>query len=159
MNLRELLTEDVLLLGMKAQDSRSSIRELVHFMREKRGFTEEAANKIEGAVWRREKKGTTGIGKGVAIPHVKDCPHVSGITAVLGISPDGIEFASLDGEPVHLVFLVVSPLGSESEHLQVMRKLSYLARDGKTIRFLAAGRRLSSFPEILQEIDEQFEEK
>jgi mannitol/fructose-specific phosphotransferase system IIA component (Ntr-type) len=159
MRLRDLISEDTVLPEMVARDKRAAIHELVEFLRERKGLDPEEARKIETAVMRRESKGTTGIGKGVAIPHAKNCAHVSEIVAALGISQEGIPFAALDGEPVNLVFLVASARGSEAEHLEVMRKIAYLARDEKTNRFLATTRNFSSLGEILAEVDEYFENR
>lgn len=159
MKLRDLITSDTVLPDMAARDKRSAIHELVEFLTERRGLDPDQARKIEVAIMRRESKGTTGIGKGVAIPHAKNCVHVSDIVAALGISRDGIPFAALDGEPVNLVFLVASAKGAEAEHLEVMRKIAYLARDEKTNRFLATTRDFSSLGEILAEVDDYFEKK
>jgi len=159
MKLRDLITEDTVLPDMVARDKRSAIHELVEFLRVKKGLDPEQARKIEIAIMRRESKGTTGIGKGVAIPHAKNCGHVDRILAALGISREGIPFAALDGEPVNLVFLVASAKGAESEHLEIMRKIAYLARDEKTNNFLATTRDFSTLGDILAEVDEYFESK
>jgi mannitol/fructose-specific phosphotransferase system IIA component (Ntr-type) len=159
MKLRDLITEDSVLSTMEARDKRAAIHELVEFLRVKKGFTADQARKIEVAIMRRESKGTTGIGKGVAIPHAKNCGHVETVVAALGISREGIPFAALDGEPVNLVFLVASAKGAEEEHLQIMRKIAYVARDEKTNRFLATTRKFSALGEILQEVDDYFEKK
>ena len=157
MRLRDLITEQTVLPDMVARDKRSAIHELVEFLREQKGLDPEQARKIEVAIIRRESKGTTGIGKGVAIPHAKNCAHVEDVIAALGISREGIPFASLDGEPVNLVFLVASSKGAEEKHLRVMRKIAYLARDEKTNRFLATTRDFSALGDILGEIDDYFE--
>ncbi|KKU82440.1 MAG: hypothetical protein UY09_C0014G0001, partial [Parcubacteria group bacterium GW2011_GWA2_47_8] len=70
----------------------------------------------------------TGIGQGVAIPHAKS-EDVSKIVASLGISKAGIDFDSLDGEPVYIIFLMVAPPESISEHLQAIAKISRLLKD------------------------------
>lgn len=70
----------------------------------------------------REKSGSTGFGRGVAVPHVKH-PSVKRISAALGISPKGVEFQSLDRQPVYTVFLLVSPEDKPDEHLQAMEAL------------------------------------
>jgi nitrogen PTS system EIIA component len=159
MKLRDLITADTVLPAMLARDKRAAIHELVEFLRERKGFTPDQARKIEVAILRRESKGTTGIGKGVAIPHAKNCAQVESIVAALGVSREGIPFAALDGEPVDLVFLVASSKEAEEEHLKIMRKIAYLARDEKTNRFLATTQNWSSLGEILAEVDDYFEKK
>ena len=159
MNLRDLITEETVLPDMVARDKRAAIHELVEFLRERKGLDPDMARKVELAVMRRESKGTTGIGKGVAIPHAKNCAHVECVLGALGVSREGIPFAALDGEPVNLVFLVASSRGSEEAHLQIMRKIAYLARDEKTNRFLATTANFSALCDILTEIDEYFEKR
>jgi len=76
----------------------------------------------------REKLGSTGIGQGVAIPHGKtDVLHEQ--IGVLGISHKGIEFNSLDGEPVHIIFLLVGPVEVAGQHLKALSKISRLFKD------------------------------
>ncbi|HNR98205.1 MAG TPA: PTS sugar transporter subunit IIA [Planctomycetota bacterium] len=159
MNLRDLITDDLILADMKARDKRTAINEIVAFMCARNGISEENARKVEAAVLRREGRGTTGIGKGVAIPHAKNCGQVDEIVAAFGVARGGVPFAALDGEPVRLVFLVVSPRGLENDHLRVMRKIAHLARDDKTNRFLATTRDFSTLRAILDEVDEYFEKK
>ena len=159
MNLRDLISEEVVLRNMVARDKRAAIHELTEFLKERKGLDTETARKVEMAVIRRESKGTTGIGQGVAIPHAKNCAHVEEVMAALGVSREGIPFAALDGEPVNLVFLVASSRGAEEEHLKIMRKIAYLARDEKTNRFLATTTDFSSLSDILAEVDEYFEKR
>lgn len=159
MNLRDLITADMILADMRARDKRAAINEIVEYMCTRNGISEENARKVEAAVLRRESRGTTGIGKGVAIPHAKNCAQVDEIVAAFGVARDGIPFAALDGEPVRLVFLVVSPKGQENDHLRVMRKIAHMARDDKTNRFLATTRDFGSLRAILDEVDEYFEKK
>ena len=159
MNLRELITVESVLPAMVARDKRSSIHEVVEFLRSRFALTEDATRKIETAVLRRESRGTTGIGKGVAIPHAKNCAQVEGTMVVLGISREGGPFQSLDGEPVHLIFLVVSSREGEAEHLRVMRRIAHLARDEKTNRFLATTNNFNSLGAILEEVDDYFRSK
>ena len=159
MRLRDLITPELVLPDMVARDKRSAIHELVEFMSAQKGYDGERSKKIEIAIMRRENKGTTGIGKGVAIPHAKNCGYVDSIAAALGISREGIPFAALDGEPVNLVFLVASSKEKDEEHLQIMRKIAYLARDEKTNRFLVTARDLKSLGDILGEVDDYFEKR
>lgn len=67
----------------------------------------------------REKRGSTGFGKGVAVPHIK-LPDVERVSLAVGLSPEGIDFNSLDRQPVHSVFLLLSPTQKPEEHLKAM---------------------------------------
>ncbi len=83
---------------------------------------------ILDAVIQREKLGSTGVGKGIAIPHarLKDCPRVVGLFAQLH---QPIGFDALDDQPVDLVFMLLSPDGAGADHLQALAAISRLLRD------------------------------
>jgi len=74
-------------------------------------------------LWEREQLGSTGIGAGIAIPHTKLPGLAQGIVAI-GMAPGGVGFGAADGEPVRLLFLVLSPSASPGEHLQVLATIS-----------------------------------
>ena len=75
------------------------------------------------SVVRREELGTTGIGLGVAIPHTKH-PAVRRVVGAFACAPTGIDFASVDGRPVHLIFLLLSPVGESRSHLLALEAIS-----------------------------------
>jgi len=154
MNLHDLFCRDSILSDLKAREKRQVVRELIAHLAAREGIAPDVTKKIEAAVMRREARGTTGIGRGVAIPHVKGTAHVSRILAVFGRSKEGVAFESLDGQPAHLFFLVISPGGEEENHLKVMRKIARLAQDEKSIRYLKSSVDLASMGEILKEVDE-----
>ena len=81
-----------------------------------------AAGELVSAVIARERTGTTGFGKGVAVPHAKHA-RVPAITAALGVSGAGVDFDSFDGRPVHAVVLVLSPADQGQAHLDAMQSL------------------------------------
>ena len=83
------------------------------------------------AVVQREKLGSTGMGKGIAIPHarIKDCPRVVAIFAQLN---QPIDFDAVDGQPVDLVCMLLSPEGAGSDHLQALAAISRVLRDSAT---------------------------
>lgn len=154
MNLLDVFSEPHLLVDLEARDKTSAIQEIIQHLVQNETVDEDTGKKIEKAVNKREAGGTTGIGKGLAIPHSKECNAIDGVIGVLARSKEGIEYNSIDGGPVHLLFLVVSPESQAEHHLQIMRKIASLHRDEKTIRFFAQTDRIDSVKEILQEIDE-----
>ncbi|HKV11565.1 MAG TPA: PTS sugar transporter subunit IIA [Thermoanaerobaculia bacterium] len=81
------------------------------------------ADDLYQKLWEREQIGSTGIGSGIAIPHCKLKGLAQGVVAI-GTVPGGVDFGAVDGRPVRLVFLVISPLESPAEHLQVLAALS-----------------------------------
>ena len=86
-------------------------------------------------VYRREEEGTTGVGEGIAIPHGKGAfVDKPGLAAM--VVKDGVDYDSLDGEPVHLIFLIAAPNTKDNVHLDVLRKLSVLMIDSDFSRAL-----------------------
>jgi len=126
MKVLEFLEETNICLDLKSPSKEEAIRELVGFL--------ETSSKIKNtdavvtSLMDREKLGSTGIGQGVAIPHGKSDATPT-LVAALGISKKGIEFEALDGEPVHVVFLLISPTDSSGQHLKVLARISRLLKD------------------------------
>lgn len=84
----------------------------------------------------REQLGSTGIGSGIAIPHCK-LPGLSEGAVAIGMVPDGVDFGAADGQPVRLLFLVLSPSTSPGEHLQVLATISrWIKATGNADRIL-----------------------
>lgn len=156
MNLHDLFGRERFVLALEAREKRQVIRELVGHLASQEGIEPDVAKKIEAAIMRRERRGTTGIGRGVAIPHAKGTAHVKRILAVCGRSAEGVPFDSLDGQRAHVFFLVVSPAGEEDAHLSVMRRIARLAQDEKTVRYLVTSPDLEHVEDILKEVDESF---
>lgn len=106
-------------------------------------------------VYLREEESTTGIGEGIAIPHGKcDAVTKPGLAAM--VVKDGVDFDSLDGEPVHLIFLIAAPNTEDNVHLDVLSKLSMLLMDED---FVANLKNASTVEEFLQIVDAADEEK
>lgn len=80
------------------------------------------------AVMSRENTRSTGIGSGIAIPHGK-CNGVKDLVMAVGISPQGIDFQSIDGKPVYIIVLLVSPVDRTGPHIQALARISRLMLD------------------------------
>jgi PTS system fructose-specific IIA component/PTS system nitrogen regulatory IIA component len=100
----------------------------------------------------REELGSTGIGKGVAVPHAKH-ESVEGLVAAFGRSAAGVEFAALDGQPVQLIFLLLSSKDVSGQHLEALARVARLVRDDKFCRFLREAKDRGELAELLQEAD------
>lgn len=101
----------------------------------------------------REALGSTGIGQGVAIPHGKT-PSQSEQAAALGISKRGVDFEALDGEPVHIVFLLTAPTDAAGNHLKALAKVSRLLKDKFFRQALRDAKSADEILKIIQEEDE-----
>jgi mannitol/fructose-specific phosphotransferase system IIA component (Ntr-type) len=107
---------------------------------------------IVKAIMKREDLGSTGIGRGVAVPHTKH-PSVSRLVGTVAVSGPGIEFESLDGEPVQLLFLLVSPPDRPGDHLRALENISRQLRDDAFCRMLKAAKGPEAIQTLLEEAD------
>lgn len=106
------------------------------------------------AVLERERKGSTGFGKGVAIPHVKD-KALKNMVAAVGVSEGGIDFNALDGQPVYSVFLLLSPADDPEQHLRAMEIIFKSLSQDSFRRFLRQATKVEEVWTLLQEADNQ----
>ncbi|MCX7391426.1 MAG: PTS sugar transporter subunit IIA [Planctomycetota bacterium] len=107
---------------------------------------------IVKAIMKREDLGSTGIGRGVAVPHTKH-PSVDRLVGTVAISHDGVDFESLDGEPVHLFFLLVSPPDRPGDHLRALENISRQLRDDGFCKRLKAAKVPADIQDLLEEAD------
>lgn len=103
----------------------------------------------------REELGSTGIGDGVAIPHGKS-QEISEIVSGFGLSKDGIEFDSLDGEPAHLFFLLVAPENSVGTHLKMLARISRMLKNGDFRRKLLEADSQQEIYQIIADEDAKY---
>ena len=123
MRLADILSEDVVKVGLESREKDEAFAELVELLVRAGKVTDRAA--ALKAVESREVMGTTGIGRGVAIPHGKD-HSITGLTAALGISRNGIEYDAMDNQPVYVVFLVLAQANSPGPHVQCLAEIARL---------------------------------
>src|SRR5438128_11877610 len=123
MRLSELLNPNAVTLKLEAHEKREAIAELVELLEAAHGLRSQG--EILDRVLRREAMMTTGIGYGVAIPHGK-ARSVDRMAAAVGVSPEGIEFESEDGQPVYLLVLFVSPENATTQHVRVLANIPRL---------------------------------
>ena len=137
MKISELLTEDVIKIDLESEGKEEVFEELIDLLVRNHRITDrEAARK---AILGREKKQSTGIGRGVAIPHGKSA-SITELTAALGVSRRGIEYDSLDGEPVYIVFLLLAEDNNPGPHVETLAQIATLFKiPGFIERLIAAG--------------------
>lgn len=144
MKLMDFLIPDAIEPDMRSTTKEDAIRELVALLKGARAiFDEDSVAKI---VLEREELGTTGIGEGIAVPHGKS-NAVDKLVAAFGRSEKGIDFASIDNQPVHLLFLLVAPSDSAGPHLMALARISRLL---KNTDFRAALKKAKGKSEILE---------
>jgi mannitol/fructose-specific phosphotransferase system IIA component (Ntr-type) len=123
MDLATLIRKDAVKVPLEGFDKEEAIAELVELLVRAGRLTDREG--ILQALYDREAKGSTGIGGGVAIPHAKQ-EGIEGVVLAVGISPEGIEFDAADGEPVHLVFLVVAEARNPGPNVEALADIGYL---------------------------------
>lgn len=126
MNLTQILEPSCAKVPLQGADKESAITELVDLLSDAGKLLDRDA--VLESVLLREKTRSTGIGSGVAIPHGK-CSHVDELVMAIGISPDGIDFESVDSLPVNIILLLVSPQDRTGPHIQALARISRLMLD------------------------------
>lgn len=148
MKIMDFLSPDAVLVDLKATDKKAAIVELAEVLKTVKNVKK--TDEIIEVVLEREKLGSTGIGQGVAIPHGKT-DVLSEQSGVLGISKKGIEFNSLDGEPVNIIFLLVGPVEVAGQHLKALSRISRLFKD----KFLRQAIKSAEDPQAIIKIIQQ----
>ncbi len=135
-----------------SRDKPGVIRELVEALAASGALQGADPENIIAAIMKREELGSTGIGRGVAVPHTKH-PTVDHLVGTVGVSHDGVDFQSLDGENVHLFFLLVSPPDRPGDHLRALENISRQLRDDTFCRFLKQAKAPADVLHLLDEAD------
>ena len=153
MRLSDLIHADSVIPELKATNRNGVIRELVQSLADHGVIEPDAVETLTRAVTARERQGSTGFGKGVAVPHVKhEC--VKQMTATIGRSSHGVDFAALDRAPVYTVVLLLSSTSKPEDHLAAMERIfRYLQRENFR-RFLRQADTQESIMELVREADD-----
>ena len=147
MRITDLLDKNSISLNAAPADKKETLDLAVELMAKSGKLSD--VEKYRAQVYAREEESTTGIGEGIAIPHGKcDAVKTPGLAAM--VIKNGVEYESLDGEPVTLLFLIAAPNTKDNVHLDVLSKLSVMLMDEK---FTTALRNAKSVEEFLQIID------
>jgi mannitol/fructose-specific phosphotransferase system IIA component (Ntr-type) len=153
MKLRDFIVSEAVVPELRAADRDGVIRELVTSLATSGAVSREAVDEVVAALVKREMNGSTGFGKGVAVPHVKH-PKVQKMAGTIGRSVNGVDFAALDHQPVYSVVLLLSPDNQPQQHLQAMNIIfSNLQRD-MFRRFLRQSTTREGIVELLDEADQ-----
>ncbi len=152
MKFSSFVCERAMRADLVSDDKENVIRELVGSLVEAEAIRAEEVENIVKAILKREELGSTGIGRGVAVPHTKHS-SVEKLVGTVGVSSEGIDFNSLDGEKVHIVFLLVSPPDRPGDHLRALESISRQLRDDAFCRFLKRSKTAADIQQLLEEAD------
>ena len=152
MRITELLDKRSIRIDGAPKSKNEALDQMVELMAKSGKINDLEAYRQE--VYRREEEGTTGVGEGIAIPHGKGAfVDKPGLAAM--VVKDGVDYDSLDGEPVHLIFLIAAPNTKDNVHLDVLSKLSVLLMDEDFSRALQHAKSPEEFMKIVDEADQE----
>ena len=135
MKIEDLLSPDLMIMDLKATTQEEAIKEMADLEVKQDVVNNE--DEFIKSIWAREKESTTGIGDGIAMPHARN-KYINRAAVLFAKSPKGIDYNSLDGQPVHLFFMITAPAGADNTHLQALAKLSSLLINPDVVSALKA---------------------
>ncbi|MDK8086787.1 fructose-specific PTS transporter subunit EIIC [Lactobacillus paragasseri] len=135
MKIEDLLSPDLMIMDLKATTQEEAIKEMADLEVKQDVVNNE--DEFIKSIWAREKESTTGIGDGIAMPHARN-KYINRAAVLFAKSPKGIDYNSIDGQPVHLFFMITAPAGADNTHLQALAKLSSLLINPDVVNALKA---------------------
>ena len=150
MQLVDVLKENMIFLNFEANNKEEAIEKFINSL-EKTGTIKEP-NALKDALLEREKLGTTGVGNGIAMPHARSSA-IKDLTVAFFRSEKGIDFKSMDSEPVHLVFLLLAPVTAGGPYLKLLAKISRLLRGDDFRTALMEVKDVAAVLQIIQDND------
>ena len=153
MKLSDFIVDDALIPELQSTDRNGAILEIMTALGRSLGMDEPTIAAVAQAAIDREKQGSTGFGKGVAVPHVKH-PAVTRVVGGIGRTSKGIDFAALDRAPVYVVFLLLSPPDKPDLHLASMENIFRNVQRDNFRRFLRQASTQEEIIELIREADE-----
>ncbi len=152
MQLSDFVVSEAILSDLKVESKENAIRAMVESLKNSGTIKAEDEESIVAAILKREELGSTGIGHGVAVPHTKH-PSVDRLIATVALAKEGVDFASLDGEAVYILFLLISPPDRPGDHLRGLENISRHLRNQNFCNFLKQAKTSQDIVELLQEAD------
>ncbi len=152
MKFADFVSREAIRAELVASDKEGVIRELVQALLDTGSIEADEQEGIVKAILKREELGSTGIGRGVAVPHTKH-PSVERLVGTVAISGSGVDFNSLDGEKVQLLFLLISPPDRPGDHLRALENISRQLRDDTFCKFLKQSKSVEDIQQLLDEAD------
>jgi len=152
MKLCDFVVAEGIVPNLQAGSKEAAIRALVASLTKAGSIKPQDEDGIVTAILKREELGSTGIGNGVAVPHTKH-HSVDKLIATVALSTTGVDFASLDGEPVYILFLLVSPPDRPGDHLRALESISRHLRNQNFCKFLRGSTTAAAVMDLLKEAD------
>ncbi len=153
MKFADFICFEAILADLSADSKEGVIREITQSLLNAGKIATGEVESIVKAILKREELGSTGIGRGVAVPHTKH-PSVDRLVGTVAVSHEGVDFNSLDGERVQLFFLLISPPDRPGEHLRALENISRQLRDDTFCKFLKQAKTPADIKQLLEEADQ-----
>ena len=154
MKLNDFVVEDAIVAELGASQRDEVIAELLDALVDAGAVPAELKDTLAEQILKREKNGSTGFGKGVAVPHVKHA-GIERMVAAVGVSQPGVDFSSLDKQPVYSIFMLISPADRPDQHLHAMECIFNHLQNDQFRKFLRQASTRDEVVELLHEADTQ----
>jgi mannitol/fructose-specific phosphotransferase system IIA component (Ntr-type) len=151
--LTEFIPKKAIIPVLKAKDKKGAIQELVQAARKAFDNERFVVADIVDAIVQREKIGSTGIGAGVGVPHAK-LDGVKNVIGAFGRVSNPIDFSAVDGEPVSLIFLILSPPAKGEAYLKALQKIMTALKRPNFVKFLKGAKTTGEIVGIFREVEE-----
>lgn len=154
MKLSDFVINDAIIAELESSDRDDVITELVDSLVASGAAPADLRDELVKKLIDRERNGSTGFGKGVAVPHIMH-DKIDKMIATIGVSQKGVDFNALDSAPVYSVFLLLSPKGNPDEHLQAMENIFGNLQKDTFRKFLRQASSKEDVADLLHEADTQ----
>jgi mannitol/fructose-specific phosphotransferase system IIA component (Ntr-type) len=153
MKLSDFVVYDAITVDLQATGKEEVIREIVQSLCRAGHLADGDLEGVSRAILNREELGSTGIGQGVAVPHTR-YNKVDHLIGTVALSRQGVDFAALDGEPVDILFLLISPPNQPGDHLRALENISRHLKNERFVSFLRQARTREQVVDLLEEADQ-----
>jgi PTS system fructose-specific IIA component/PTS system nitrogen regulatory IIA component len=152
MKLRDIVVKKAIQPALVSAKRDEAIAELVDALVASGKLQADLRDSFVKLIIARENRGSTGFGHGVAVPHGKS-PHIKQLVVAIGLSKGGVEFNALDKQPVHSIFLLLSPEDRPEQHLDAMEAIFANLRQDQFRRFLRQATTAQAVTDLFDEVD------
>ena len=150
--LSSLFSVDRVVLGLQGSGKKEIVDKLANALAVTGQLSKNDVEKFVKEILAREALGTTAIGKGIAIPHVRT-ELCSALIGVLGFSSDGVDFDSLDKQPTHAVFMLASPMADKDQQIKILGRIAAAANHENFLNFFLQCKSAQQIVDLLDEIE------
>jgi mannitol/fructose-specific phosphotransferase system IIA component (Ntr-type) len=152
MKLLDIVIKEAILPDLQASDRDKALAEIVDALVTAKAVSPELRDEFLKEIVKRERRGSTGFGHGVAVPHVKH-PAITKMVTAIAISKSGVDFKALDEQPVYSIFLLLSPADKPEDHLDAMEAIFGNLSHETFRRFLRQAKDVDDVLTLLEEAD------